>query len=225
MADCFITRYKRSNLEFCTDGITGLFDIDTIDINNSKWKNKIQNGNDLKLYESFLLTEDMGYNALQLNGNGYGEYQSIIQPTTYYIVARAVTVGTDWSAFMGKKMTMNYQAYKYDYATYFNTDSSPQKLAGENFSTSIVTAPCDNYHVICRYNGGLILDGEMIVEPQSISTDYYGGYMELHRIYRSGWASGAWTANYLFIAFGDSTHTQEQVMQNSKYLMQKFNIS
>ena len=167
----------------------------------------------------------MGYNALQLNGKGYGEYQSIIQPTTYYIVARAVTVGTNWSAFMAKKMTMNYQAYKYDYATYFNTDSSPQKLAGENFSTSIVTAPCDNYHVICRYNGGLILDGEMIAKPQSISTDYYDGYMELHRIYRSGWASGAWTANYLFIAFGDSTHTQEQAMQNSKYLMQKFNIS
>ena len=103
MADCFITRDKRNNLKFYTDGITGLFDIDTVDINNSEWKNKIQNGNDLKLYESFLLTEDMGYNALQLNGNGYGEYQSIIQPTTYYIVARAVTIGTDWSAFMAKK--------------------------------------------------------------------------------------------------------------------------
>ena len=120
---------------------------------------------------------------------------------------------------------MNYNAHLYDYATYFNINSSPQKLTGESFSTSIVTAPCDNYHVICRYNGGLILDGEMIAKPQSISTDYYGGYMELYRMYRKGWVSGAWTANYLFIAFGDSTHTQEQVMQNSKYLMQKFNIS
>lgn len=224
MADCFIKRYK-TDTKFITNGITGIFDTDTLDISNSLWLNQIENGNNISLSGSFSQTQDLGHNALTISGTGYGEYASTIQPATYYVVARALTVGSNWSAFIAKKVTMNSQAYRYDYATYFNTNSSsPQPLNCESSSTNKVTAPCDNYHVICRYNGGLIVDGEIISQPIDISSDYYGGAMELHRLYRSGWVSGSWTANYLFVAFGNADHTMGQALRNCKYLMKKYNV-
>ena len=224
MADCFLKRHQ--SFEFCTDGIIGMFDMDTIDIANARWINKIDGGNEINLYNSFTTTEDLGHTALQISSTGCGEIVMTTQPATYYVVARAVTKATNWSAFIGKRMTYNTSAYLYDYATYFDSGSSaPQPMQGENFSTTKVTAPCDKYHVICRYKGGLIIDGEIIINTQDISTQYYGEGMELHRLYRKGWISGAWTANYLFVAFANDEHTQTQAIQNCKYLMRKYNIS
>lgn len=224
MGDCFI---KRSNsYRFITYGITGLFNINSLDIEKSQWINQIENGNNISLFGSFSKVEDEKHQALQISGSGYGEYPIAIQPTTYYVVARAITAGSNWSSFISKKSTINGVGAKYDYLVFFNTNSPiPQPLVCENdVSTTKVTAPCDEYHVICRCNGAFIIDGEIISQPTTINTEYYNNAMELHRIYRNGWVSGSWTANYLFIAFGNTNHTIKQALENSKYLMKKYNI-
>ena len=225
MADCFIKRYK-TDTKFITNGITGIFDTDTLDISNSLWLNQIKNDNNISLSGTFSQSQDFGFNALTISGLGYGEYISTIQPSTYYVVARAVTTGYNWSAFIGKKLGISGYGGKYDYCIYFNTNSStPQPLCREDgIGTSKVVAPCDEYHVICRCNGAFIVDGEILSQSRDVSTEYYSGAMELHRLWRASWTSGSWTANYLFVAFGNTDHTIEQALKNSKYLMKKYNI-
>ena len=89
MADCFITRRGNTDsgsakTDFDLTGIIGYFDTSTVDLDNNKWINKIDDTYNMELPNSGTLQND----ALFLSSNQYGRLSknpsSGFEPYTYY---------------------------------------------------------------------------------------------------------------------------------------------
>jgi hypothetical protein len=217
MADCFIKRRKEKRI-FDYTGITAFFDINSVDINNKKWHNTLKEDY-MTLYDSCSLILDGKKNTVQIAG-GYGVYTTDF-PMTIYVMFRGIKVGDAWAGFIGKGLSTNGQQNDYHIYSDAQYSNANAKVYMRDTNTGMLVLD-PNYHVYCLTNKSAYVDGVLLNNNNPRPTGVYNGKMYLNMLYRTSWASGKGTTNYKMIAFGQTEHNADQVLNNSRYLLRAY---
>lgn len=166
--------------KFVMDNITGYFDPNTIDIENSKWNNSISGKNDITFTVNTISKED---NALKITRGSYGEWLSEINDV-WYIVINIPTgdgkcvMGEMCKSNLGRgyELSMYSASASYGYAIEISLGGSPYAHFGSRYGYHLITLihenPVDgnNENISVYYDGILqtILTGRH-------TTNYNGG--------------------------------------------------
>ena len=210
---------------FCYDGIVGFFDTASVDISNGIWQNGIDGYNDITLNGGAI--ED---NSLKAVGGDIGDFATADTPKVIYIVVKKDEQEVD-SCIIGIGRNANNNSYGFSLW-----------LTGENYVCSQSGAPYINdytaelgkYHCIaiaCQStidskNGNGIMffvDGNLAGFLSGHLYGDYAGFVSMLREYCKSYMYLCENDTFIrSIAIGTQEHSVQQILQNSKYLMQKY---
>lgn len=228
MGDCFIQNRRKEQLKFDYTGITAYFDVSSLNLTNVRWENQIADSSvgdiafntNNNTYIYYSEAED----ALRME-NAYGTLSipSDKFPYTIYIILKCNINSTSWYGAFSKTLSSNSSTYSWDTFFYNN------KIWFED----VEVASNDAFHIIAytydvntqtRY---MYADGQFVrsnTKDSTYVTGLYSGSYQLNRSYRGGWNSGNAKGSYKLIACGTEFHTEEQIMNNMKFLMDKYKV-
>lgn len=197
------------------DGITGYFDISSVDLAKNKWYNQISIGNDIL----FPNGGNIQNNALFLSANQYGKLQ-ITEHRTIYCVFKTLEEKDTGSPIISKGLTSGSTSYT---GFWLSLDPSDNAIAFYTINKEIVsTIKGMEYHVACitRDNnnvGYFYLDGTLIGTTTSESGNYQG-YYYLNKLYRDGgFADTPVDIEFKMCAFGTEYHSADMVWENTNF--------
>lgn len=201
------------------DGITGYFDLSSVDLTNNKWLNCI----DTNLVDKYDMNLPNGgtmqNNALYLTAAQYGELQMSTEPQTIYCVYKMITLSGVYSPVISKKTTT--KTARYDYAIYANTQNCIY-MTLSSYGVSSDISPSD-YHVVCitkqNNTAYLYIDGVLIGSTTAYN-GYFGGSCHINRNYRgTGFIDTPTDIEYRMCALGTIYHDEDKVKANTAFLL------
>ena len=228
MGQCYITRrgrvkenYKET---FHQEGLTGLFDLDSLDINNLIWNNKIQGQNNMEINGGII--EDK---ALKLSNNQWGKIEIPAPPNVLYIVVKQPVLNSNTFA-------MGYTSIN-SFSLWYNRNKQNSFFEYSSNRIYCYAYPEDlnKYHIGAMLylpnnstsnndkNNYCFFDGELIgVSPFSGDINY-SGWISIHS--RIGMGDAEYISNedcyYKAVAFGNQSNIEE-VQENVKFLFNKY---
>lgn len=229
MADCFITRRGDTGsggakTDFDLTGIIGYFDTSTVDLDNNKWINKIDDTYNVNLPYGGTIQND----ALFLSSNQYGKLSKKpstgFEPYTFYCVFKAINTITNFAPIITKGMSTSSAIGK-NFSIHLATNGN---IIGSSCGDDVISnIQGYDYHVVCvtKYNNLLYLyiDGACIGSTNILdgygSDNYYINYL-----YRNGSADTPTNTEYKMCAIGVEYHPEDVILKNSEYLMKKYNV-
>ena len=201
------------------DGITGYFDVSSVDLTNNKWLNRV-NTNLVDKYDMDLINGGTIQNdALYLTAAQYGQLQMSADPQTIYCVFKVITLQKKWPPIVTRQMTSYSSGY--GFALFANTSNYIYLSLTSNGIVSNVIP--DNYHVVCftRKDGTayLYIDGVLIGTGES-KNGYYGGFCHINRYHQGGsFVDDPTDVEYRMCAFGATYHNENIVKINTEFLL------
>ena len=228
MADCFIIRRGDTDrgsakTDFNLTGIIGYFDTSTVDLDNNRWINKIDDTYNMELLNGGTLQND----ALFLSSNQYGKLSknpsSGFEPYTFYCVFKVVNTVTNFTPIITKGMSSNTN--KRDFSIHLSPNG---KIIGSSCGADVVSnIQGYDYHVVCvtKYNNLLYLyiDG-VNIGSTNILDGYGNDNYYINYLYRAGSVDTPTSTEYKMCAIGVQYHNEDIILKNSEYLMKKYNV-
>ena len=203
-----------------TNGLTGYFTPETLDIKNKIWKNAVGMQN-MSIYGNPVIEE----NSVHFDRSSYGIFTTAA-PNIIYVIAKANSLTSEWCGLVTKHITTNSADYEFGL---FSAPTSENCISintnGGGFSEKDYT----NYHIFvvsrCPNSGCLVYSNifKTALCAQSNTQYYYGNYY-INRAYRGSWLSNCGDVNIKMIAFGTSYHTPQQIEENIAFLLDDKNI-
>ena len=229
MADCYIIQRRNTDsgsvkTDFDLTGIIGYFDTSTVDLDNNKWINKIDDTYNMDLINGGTLQND----ALFLSSNQYGKLSknpsSGFEPYTFYCIFKVVNTVTKFTPIITKGMSSGSGKGK-DFSIHIGPKGNVIGSSCGNDVESNISGY--DYHAVCvtKYNNLLYLyiDGVCIGSANILdgygSNNYYINYL-----YRNGSADTPANTEYKMCAIGIEYHNEDIILKNSEYLMKKYNV-
>ena len=96
------------------DGITGYFDVSSVDLANNKWVN-IAETNLVDKHDISLTGGVIQNNALYLTNTQYGKLEMSTEAQTIYCVFKALSLQSSWMPIITKQMSSN-SSNQYNYS-------------------------------------------------------------------------------------------------------------
>ena len=212
------------------DGIVGYYTPENMDIVNNLWRNRFGTGEDIEL-----INAEKNGSALRFLSNGYGtvKYQGI--PNVIYIVSQSsdIPVSEKQIALVGKNLKNMVNGNGFSVMinpTFPNTYT----LTSIGFDADSEISADGMYHCVCAARDSLASTGSIYVDAEVTgnisqakdSTSYSSGSLCINNWRNTNstlWNSTASAVtDCLFFAFGVLSHTDEQIKQNSEWLMKKY---
>lgn len=203
------------------NGITGYFVPENADVKNSIWKNSVLAGDPI-----VLTNVTKSGNVLEFTPNSYGIY-TVDEPNTVYAIVRlkAHTPSGVWNQIISKSTTQIADRYEFNLTAHLNyidatTAGNDVTLSSQNtvFGVYAYTRAADAI-VKGFFDGNYIGSA-----PRSSLRGRYGGKMGLNKSLReTGTIDPTTSVEFIMCAFGTDYHTDEQIIKNSQWLIQKLN--
>ena len=212
------------------DGIVGYYTPENMDIVNNLWRNRFGTGENIEL-----INAEKNGSALRFLPNGYGtvKYQGI--PNVIYIVSQSsdIPVSEKQIALVGKNLKNMVNGNGFSVMinpTFPNTYT----LTSIGFDADSEISADSTYHCVCAARDSLTSTGSIYVDAEVTgnisqakdSTSYSSGSLCINNWRNTNstlWNSTASAVtDCLFFAFGVLSHTDEQIKQNSEWLMKKY---
>ena len=196
-------------------GITGYFDISTIDTVNNKWVNAIDGGNDIAINGT--ITSDG--ESVHFGRSTYGVYAADV-PQTIYALLKTNSLSSEWIGIIAKQLTSNTAAYEFGiFAAPLSSGFVSFNANGGSYSVS----DWSDYHVFVisrQANGALIYvdDYKTAITAGDNSTAYGGNYY-INKANRNSWQSNCGDVNIKMMAFGSTSHTPSEIAENIAFLL------
>lgn len=228
-----IPEKKKTGYEFMPimDGITGYFIPETIEIDKNRWKNAINDENNMSISANAVLTEE---GHLHLGEQQFGSYKTgngIGEPLTVYVVFKTVTAPNDLTIRTIVSRTAGTSLGLISAVT----QRAGSWLRGLNRDTLLskryLYMDKDKFHCICLqvsiYDDFFdIAEGNDPKQP--VGKDYgaegyqgeytiniqHNGTNEAYELYND--------AIYAMVAFGSTRHSESQMTENMEWLMAKY---
>lgn len=210
------------------DGITGYFIPETIDIGQFFWKNVIKDNDNMSISKNAALT-DKGY--LHLVEGQQGIYNIDREQLTIYAMFRNVEVPAgQLSARTVFSKTTGVIRNQFSVQTSNNANPSGQIgiYTGRNYGAYSDVVANYNIHCVCTItvddSATLYVDGEKTINNTAYAS---GSFQEeytinLRHLGIGGNIDDRNNAEYIMLAFGDTMHTESQVLENMAWLMTKY---
>lgn len=217
-------------------GITGYFIPETRAVSEKQWRNHIAGGNPIE----FSNVSESGH-AVHLDKTSYGSY-STLEPNTVYCIFRCslwiMSSAIVWQPVITKNVTKDDVYYGFDLFSCIDEYCSYGEAAFSAISSDLVSDTPTTSYVVCAYsrsgsatrffvNASEILksfDTSAAAAPVTAHSGNYGGKMLLNTTARSNSVPSnniIGEVDIIMCAFGTAYHTEEQIISNSRWLMQK----
>ena len=228
MGQCYITRRgkTKSNFKetFYQEGLTGLFDVDSLDINNLIWNNKIQSQNNMQINGGVI--EDK---ALKLSNNQWGKVEISTPPNVLYLVVKQPVLNLNTFAMgyaLRSSLNFWYNGNKQNSFFEYASDSTRCYVYSENLNKYHVGAMLYLPNNSTNDNNKInycFFDGKLIGASPFSNDIPYSGWLSVHS--RIGTSEAEYTSTedcyYKMIAFGNQSNIEE-VQENVKFLFNKY---
>ena len=203
------------------NGITGYFIPRLCD--QTKWTNLLCETDKIEISGDISIEE----NVVHFSRSAKGVYKTAEPSVIYAVMAsEAPLTDTNLDPFIMKGMTVQTQAYGiflfgYDDRMLYGAGGGAYDIAMPVEDRVPVSTPAVYAIVNSNEQGTFYLNGKNAQDSRTRISGNYSGSMIING--ESGTNIGAQNDNrYVFIAFGQLPHTDEQIKQNSEWLMKKY---